>query len=135
MKPHPQIKTYGNLDFRGYCPTEQVEQVTFFNRLRAQHPKSYGLIAIHPRNEGKRTHGQVRWQKAEGMVKGASDVIIPGNPAFVCELKRKDRTKSTWQKGQLEYLLAAQEAGAFACLAFGANAALEAFEAWLNLPK
>ena len=90
------------------------------------------MIAVHPRNEGKRHYKQVTKERAEGMTKGASDIIIPGNPAFVCELKRRDRTQSTWQDGQVEYLESAQKAGAFACVALGADAAMEAFEEWLS---
>jgi hypothetical protein len=66
------------------------------------------------------------------MTEGASDIIIPGCPAFVCELKRRDHTKSKWQDGQLEYLETAQKAGAFVCVALGADAAMEAFEEWLK---
>lgn len=82
-----------------------------------------------------RHYKQVSREKAEGMTKGASDIIIPGCPAFVCELKRRDRTQSSWQDGQLEYLEAAKRAGAFACVALGADAATEAFEEWLGLQK
>ena len=64
------------------------------------------------------------------MTEGASDVIIPGCPAFVCELKRQDHTKSKWQKGQLDYLENCQKNGAFVCVAFGYKAALEAIEEW-----
>ena len=69
--------------------------------------------------------------KAEGMVTGAVDIIIPTSPPFVCELKRRDHTKSTISEDQLEYLYAAEEAGAFACIALGADAAQEALEAYL----
>ena len=66
------------------------------------------------------------------MVTGAVDIIIPGRPAFVCELKRRDHTKSVWQKGQLNYLRIAQELGSFACVALGADAAEEAFGKYLD---
>ena len=67
------------------------------------------------------------------MVKGASDIIIPGGPAFVCELKRRDHTQSKWQDGQQEYLDAAQRAGAFVCIALGYKAAEEAFGRYLAI--
>ena len=76
---------------------------------------------------------KIRIEKAEGMVKGASDIIIPGGPAFVCELKRRDHTKSVWQDGQQEYLYAAQRAGAFVCIALGHKAAREAFGRYLAI--
>lgn len=132
MKLCSDIVVYGDVDFRGKCPIETLEQVTFFNWLRRQHPE-YGKIAIHVRNEGNRHHAQTVKQKAEGMTPGAADIIIPASPAFVCEMKRQDHTKSTWQEGQREYLLAAKEAGAFVCVALGWEGAKEAFEEWKNL--
>jgi hypothetical protein len=65
------------------------------------------------------------------MTVGASDIIVPGCPAFVCEMKRQDHTKSRWQDGQIEYLLQAQENGAFVCVALGYVAAIEALKDWL----
>lgn len=125
------VPVYGDQSFRGKCPSESVEQVTFFNRIRKV--PIWGRIALHPRNEGKRHFRQVNREKSEGMTEGASDIIIPGCPAFVCELKRRDHTQSQWQDGQIEYLEAAHNAGAFVCVALGADAATEAFEKWLGL--
>lgn len=131
MKLNPNIPLYGDPTFRGECPTETAEQATFFNYVRRT---KYGAIGLHIKNEGKRTHAQNAKLKAEGgFVKGASDIIIPGKPTFVCELKRKDHTQSTWQTGQQEYLLAAKDAGAFICLCLGFEAAIEAFEEWRKL--
>jgi hypothetical protein len=134
MKLPDNIKIYGNRLYRGECLSEEIEQATFFNRIRQAHPKTYGRIAYHPKNEGKRTHGgaYISMDYALGMSKGASDIIIPGNPAFVCELKRRDHTKSKLEKDQLEYLEAAQACGAFACVALGADAAIEAFKDYLK---
>jgi hypothetical protein len=123
---------YGNQSYRGDCPPESAEQITFFNWLRLQHPHTYGRIAIHPRNEGKRHHAQVTRQKAEGMTPGAADIVIPGSPAFVCELKRLDHTKSSWQDGQQNYLEAAQSLGAFTCVALGWEAARDAFNDYVR---
>ena len=125
---------YGDTGFRGKCPTEALEQITFFRRVRDAYPDSYGLTALHPRNEGQKTGGQfgaLSRHKAEGMTVGASDIIIPGRVTFVCELKRRDRTMCAWQDGQYEFLLAAHNAGAFACVAFGCDAAWGAFQEWL----
>lgn len=130
---------FGNRQFRGACPLESMEQITFFNKLRSDYPETWGALALHPRNEQQLRGGQFRGmikQKAEGMTPGASDVIIPGRLAFVCEIKRQDHTKSKWQPGQIEYLTAAHEAGAFACLGIGWQGAWEAFETWLTrLPE
>tara|TARA_R110000868_G_scaffold82206_1_gene232214 strand:- start:597 stop:833 length:237 start_codon:yes stop_codon:yes gene_type:complete len=76
---------------------------------------------------------QAARHKAEGMTPGAADVIIPGSPAFVCEIKRRDHTKSRWQDGQVEYLEACAKAGAFVCVALGGDAAGNAFEDYLKL--
>ena len=127
------IKVYGDTEYRGFCAEENAEQVTFFSRLRAQYPHSYGVIAIHPRNEGKRHHMQAMRHKSEGMTKGAADIIIPGCPAFVCELKRRDHTQSSWAGMQREYLIAAQSAGAFVCVALGCDAAWMALIDWLKI--
>lgn len=127
------VPIFGDIAYRGRCPKEEVEQASFFARLRREYPDSWGLIALHPRNEGLkigRQFSSVMKHRAEGMTKGAADIIIPASPAFVCELKRQDHTLSQWQEGQREYLEAAADAGAFACVALGAMAAWEAFEAW-----
>lgn len=129
------VPVFGDITYRGKCPKEDVEQASFFSRLRREYPASWGLIALHPRNEGLKVGRQfsaVMKHQAEGMAKGAADIIIPASPAFVCELKRQDHTQSQWQDGQQEYLKAATKAGAFACVALGAAAAWEAFEVWLN---
>lgn len=134
MKFPDDIPVYGDPAWRGKCPPEHVEQASFFNRLRREFPDSYGLIAVHPRNEGLKTGGQlsaVARYAAEGMTKGAADIIIPGARAFVCELKRRDHTQSAWQDGQVAYLEAARKAGAFTCVALGAQGAWEAFMDWI----
>ena len=127
---------YGDTSFRGDCPRESAEQITFFNRLRREYPTTWGALAIHPRNEGLKRAGQfssVQKHAAEGMTKGAADIILPARVAFVCEMKRRDHTKSEWQPSQVEFLTAAHNAGCFACVAFGYAAAWEAFEAWKKM--
>jgi len=132
----PHIPVYGNKSFRGPSPREDLEQISVIGRIRREYPETYGRIAFHPSNEGLKERGQfstVMKHNAEGMTRGASDLIIPGRPAFVCEIKRQDHTKSTWQDGQIAYLTAAQKAGAFVCVALGAVAAWQAFEEWVKL--
>ena len=133
------FRIYGDPTFRGKCPLESAEQITFFNQLRKAYPDTWGALALHPRNEQQLRGGQHRGmikQKAEGMTPGASDVVIPARVSFVCEIKRQDHTQSKWQPGQVEYLTAAHEAGAFACLALGWQGAWQAFEAWRDaLPE
>lgn len=125
MKFPQWLKVYGDTDFRGKCPLEVAEQMTFFNAVRKT---EYGAIATHIRNEGKRTNA-LR-ERMEGMTPGASDIIIPARIPLVLEMKRRDHTLCHWQKGQLDYLQAAQDAGAFACVALGFDAAMEAFNEW-----
>ncbi len=132
MKFPEWLPVYGSAEYRNKkCPTESAEQITFFNTLRREYPE-LGLIAIHPRNEGKRTAQQAQRQKAEGMTAGAADIIIPGAPAFVCELKRRDHTLCHWEDEQLKYLATAQTMGAFVCVALGYEAALEALQEWIG---
>ena len=50
-------------------------------------------------------------------------------------MKRQDHTKSRWQDGQLEFLEASQNLGAFACVALGYVAALEALKNWQQVIK
>ena len=125
------IRIYGNLDYRGACPKEALEQVTFFARLRREYPDTLGVIAFHVRNEGKRNHLEAATHKAEGMTTGAPDILIPGAPAFVCELKRRDHTQSELRAAQLTYLRAAQDAGCFVCVALGVDAAWEALHEYM----
>ena len=129
------FRVYGDPDFRGKCPVESLEQITFFRRVRDAYPDSWGLLALHPRNEGLKTGGQfgaVSRHKAEGMTVGAADIIIPAARSFVCEMKRRDRMQCAWQDGQVEYLTAAHNAGAFVCVALGCDAAWQAFQDWLE---
>ena len=132
MKLPQHIPLYGDPTWRGKCPTENAEAVTFFQAVRAQWPNTLGKLAVHIKNEGKRRHSQVSWDRAQGMVTGASDIMIPGASAFVCELKRKDHTQSKISDDQVAYLLAAIENGAFAVIALGWEAAFEAVKEWHN---
>lgn len=130
------LPVFGDTTYRGDCPLEGAEQVTFFQRLRREYPESYGLLAIHPKNEAKRRGGQFQQlarDKAMGLSPGASDIIIPGSPAFVVEMKRQDHTQSSWQPGQLAYLEAAKDAGCFVGVALGWEGAWQAFQEWLKL--
>lgn len=110
--------------------TESAHMVTFFNLIRMKLP-SIGKIATHIRNEGKRSFNQASNQKAQGMVAGASDIIIPGAPSFVCEMKSMSPNASI-TKEQIDYLQACKANGAFVCVALGWEAAWKALEDWIN---
>lgn len=138
MKLPPDIPVFGDTSYRGDCPKEAIEQITFFGELRRLYPDTLGLLALHPKNEEKRSgakFNQLDRDKAMGLAPGASDIQIPGCPSFVCEMKRQDHTKSKWQDGQLDYLRAAKAEGAFACVALGWQAAMEAVEAWQRIKE
>lgn len=122
------IPVWGDPEFRGDCPPESAEQITAINTIRKTSPQ-----VIHPRNEGKRSYRQTARHKAEGLTKGASDIVIPGAPAFVCELKRKDKTKSRVSPEQVDYIKTCLDAGAVACIAYGHEAALSAYKDWLKI--
>lgn len=131
MKLPADIPIYGDTKYRGSCPSEALEQLTFFSRIRKLHPTTVGALAIHPRNEGERDFAEAARERAEGMTKGAADIVIPGAPAFVCELKRRNHTKSEILPEQLAYLRAARDAGCWVCVALGADAAMEALDDYL----
>lgn len=119
------VPIYGNITYRGKCPVESLEQITFFNKIRREYPDTWGKIATHVRNEGKKSAQQVRREKAEGMTTGASDIIVGG---FYCELKRQNHTLCKVSEAQIEYLEAINNLGYFGCIALGYEAAFEAFE-------
>ena len=136
MKIPNWLKTYGDTSYRGDCPLEDAELMTFFNELRIKYP-DIAKVAIHPDNEGLilgAAHNAHIKQKAKGAIRnGAADIIICGCPTFVCEMKRQDHTKSKWQDGQLDFLQTSQKLGAFVCVALGYEAALQALNDWLKL--
>jgi len=134
MKIPPSIKVYGDINYRDEnCRKERVEQKEFFARLKEHRPHIHE-IALHPKNEGKRTLWQQREDKEMGsLTTGAPDILVPAGVSFLCELKRIDIQESTVRKKQIKYLLDAQEYGAFVCLALGADNAWLAFLDWERL--
>lgn len=132
MRFNKDIPVFGDVTFRGDCHKEDIEQIDFYSWLK-EHHQIYHMLMIHPKSEGKRNVRQVNYEsRTGGIPTGASDLIIPGNPCFVVELKRRDHTKSKWQKQQQPYLLAAKEAGCFVGVALGFEGAKEAFNLWLT---
>ncbi len=138
MKIPPQIPIYGDPTYRGKCPKESAEQMTFISWVRRTYPDSHGITIFHAKNEGKLVNGQftaISKDRAMGMAIGCADIHNHGNPSLCMELKRKDHTKSTISEDQVKYLLAAQSLGAFTAIALGHEAAIEAFKDWLVLNK
>lgn len=134
MKFHKDLKVYGDTSFRGKCPKEELEQITFFNQLKKLHP-DIAELATHVQNEGVKSYGKAAKDARCGLNQGMADIIIIGHPACLIEMKRQDHTKSTWQPNQLEKLLLAQDLGVFTCVALGYEAALEAVKDWIKCTK
>lgn len=126
------LPVYGNPAFRGDCPSESADQITAFGMIKERWPELH-RIAIHPKNEGKRSYGQVHYERQMGGINtGASDIIIPTCPPLIIEMKRSDHTKSRWQPGQLDYLKACQDLGSFVCVALGWRGVVESVEHYLE---
>ena len=130
MKTPPQIPIYGK-KIKGCKVPESAHMVTFFNTMRREYPE-YSKCCLHIRNEGKRTRQQIEKEKAEGFVTGAADIILVGNPSFVCEMKSQSPSAKISQE-QIDFLLSAQSLGAFSCIALGHKAAIEAFNDWQKM--
>lgn len=123
---------YGQQE-KGVHPSEAAEMMTFFNQLRKHYPEYYA-IALHVRNENDGDYKKTNKSKLEGgFVKGASDIVIPCNPPFVCELKAINKGSRVSQE-QIVFLNNAANLGAFACIAYGWKAAFQAFEDCIKKP-
>lgn len=109
-------------------PSERDEQVTFFNHLR-KHKPHLALVATHIKNEGKRSMWQAQEDKANGLVTGAPDIIIPGSPTLLIELKKRSKSAKI-APPQLAYMEAAEKMGCESYLCYGWQAAMKAVEEW-----
>lgn len=125
------LPVFGDLPRSKDNPHEDYVLSSMISRIRKDYPSSYGLVAFHVKNEGKRTTQQIKVDKLKGLTKGVSDLIVIGNPTLCLELKRDN--SCSFEDGQLEFLEQAHKSGAYACLAIGYKGALEAFNHWLTL--
>lgn len=121
------IRVYGKQK-SGDSASESAEMITFFNKLRAEYPE-LSMLATHIKNEGKRKFSQVQHDKASGLVKGFADIIIVGSPTFVCEMKSKSKS-SKLSDHQKKFLENSDKSGAFTCIAYGYEGAIEAVKDW-----
>lgn len=133
MKTPSWLHKFGDLPKSSTNPSEDYVLSSLIDRIRKDYPTTYGLVAFHVKNESKRTTGQIRADKAKGLTKGVSDLIIIGNPTLCMEIKKDNSCR--FESGQLEFLEQAQKGGAFACLAIGYQGAKDALEFWLKLQK
>lgn len=132
MKVPDHIMSFGDLSFRGKCEHEDYVLTSFVSWLRREHPK-YAQVALHPKNEGKRSPAQFKADLAKGFKKGASDIIIIGNPTLCLELKIADSARAKWScEEQITFLTDAQKVGAISAVGFGLQGAKDAFLFWLS---
>lgn len=131
MKTPEWLPVFGDLPKSKDNPHEDYVLSSLIARIRKDYPSTYGLVAFHVKNEGKRTTQQIKIDKVKGLTKGVSDLIIIGNPTLCLELKRDN--SCSFEDGQLEFLEQAQKQGAFSCLAIGYQGALEALKHWVEL--
>lgn len=132
-----QLESHGvkvvGADFRGGCPKERIEQINFISWVRLHYPS---VICFHPVNEGDIPAQKRASLRQEGMLPGASDLIIlhktKSHPFAVIEMKRQDATKSRLSKEQFGFLVDARNQGAFCAVACGFEAAKEAFLSFIN---
>ena len=81
-------------------------------------------MTFHPVNEGAIKPQYREKLIKQGLLKGVSDVIIlyPGfeKDGFCGEMKRAKKSDSSISKEQKKFLKNAEQAGKFACVAYGA---------------
>jgi len=125
------IKYFGDKEYRGECPRETAEHLTFVSYIHNHYPC---LPLVHIKNEGARTWRQAKFDKSMGSLrKGASDIIILHKVPFVMEIKRKDLSRSVVSDDQIEFLNNCDSLGCFTCIALGHQAAIAAFNEWRGL--
>ena len=135
MKVSNKINVFGDVSFRDKkCPSEDAEQITIMNWLRINYNK-YFELAVHVKQEGLKTKGEASKDSIMGLRKGWSDITIVGNPMMLCELKRADHTKSRLSVDQSDFLIKAENAGAFSCVALGHEGFILAFKEWIKLQE
>lgn len=130
MNIDSRIKIYGKIDYRDGKRNETAQAQTFVNQVRKKYPH---LLIMHIKNEGRKTKAQADFDKSMGMLTGASDFIILGNPTFCLEMKNADHTMSTISKQQVDFLIKASSQGCFACVALGWEGAMQAVEDWIKI--
>lgn len=125
MKFPVDIPVAGDKSYRRKdCPSERAEQITLVAEVRRLYPDSIGPLIFHVQNEGKRDYRRAAVDKATGLTPGVPDIVIPGDPCIMLEIKRQDHTKSRLPAVELAYLRAAQKNGAVVAICLGWKAGL-----------
>lgn len=135
------VEIVGDVNYRGECKAEDADLASFFAWVRYEYPILRHFI-FHAETEFNPTsatsytyHAK---SKAKGRLDGIADIIcLPisnGAPAFLCELKRCDISKSLASKkrkqhfeNQLMLLSSQKSASNVAIVALGFDAAKAAF--------
>lgn len=140
------IEIIGDVNYRGECKAEDADLASFFAWVRKEYPQ-YRSFVFHAETEfnptGPASYAYHAKSKAKGRLDGIADIIcLPiskGAPAFMCELKRKDISKSLANKKRKEHfeiqllLLKSQKiAGNIAIVALGLEAAKAAFKSYVR---
>lgn len=110
---------------RSARPEDQIQR-TVVQHLRQRGVP--GLVWLHVPNGGKRKPVEAAIFKGLGVRAGASDLLLwHGGKSFALELKAPGGRAT---ENQLQFLSDIDKAGAFTCLAEGADAALRTLESW-----
>lgn len=140
------IQIYGDIKFRGDCRQEDPELAFMFQYLKNKYPQ-YESLMFHVPNEwspiGGSSYAHYNIMISKGYKPRIADFIcLPvssNHPAFVCEMKRLDISKSLNSKDrkkhfieQLMLLESQKQHGAFACIALGGDNGIKAFEKYLE---
>jgi hypothetical protein len=116
-------------------PLEHIEQINLVAHCRRRWPKEFNLMLHVPNESDVPAQYRVKLKKC-GILKGASDWLIlypsNGKPYMALELKRSRKRDSSISQDQVDFLVNAEYVGAFACVAYGYKAALQAIEEYFK---
>ena len=126
------ILIFGDENFRGACPKENMASQTLVSQTRIRYPHT---VFMHIKNEGKRTKNQIDFDKTMGFRKGASDYLFIGYPTMALEIKQENHKKSTIDTEQIKFLEDVISVGGIGAVAFGGKGAVEAMEYFQAMQK
>lgn len=124
------IRIYDS-NYRGECPSEDVEQINSAGWLEKNHPCDWE-VAFHVPNEIKASPQYMAKRRKKGVKPGPSDWIIAKNPVGAFEMKRLDKTKSRVSKDQTVFLSGVAASGGFAAICYGAEQFKLAYADYIN---
>ena len=132
-----EVMLFGDIDYRGECPAEDSDLISFVAWLKYNWPELENCI-IHTPNEGDLPVQARMQQKKKGVLFRCPDVIVMTVPAYCMELKRRNPSKSLSSeedrsrfREQVGVLVSMQKQGNFSCAALGLDAAKESWKYFL----